>query len=178
MFVEEVDPASRKIWEANVAAHEYGMTLLKPGKSCAEITAQINDFLAERQLLQYRTFGYGHSFGILSHYYGREAGLELREDIDTIKFGDAKGYAGLCSVDLTGRNILINRDEWMLYTENIRLELIAHELGHCNWDASDTKDGSLMDGTQYHFDTPAKKTFLLWMYGKAAPTEQDTTRQD
>ncbi|MFP4303910.1 MAG: M24 family metallopeptidase, partial [Rhodosalinus sp.] len=26
----------------------------------------------------------GHSFGILSHYYGREAGLELREDIDTV----------------------------------------------------------------------------------------------
>ena len=35
-------------------------------------------------MLQYRTFGYGHSFGILSHYYGREAGLELREDIDTV----------------------------------------------------------------------------------------------
>jgi creatinase len=84
MFVETVDPASLKIWEANVAAHEYGMTLLKPGNSCAEITALINEFLAERQLLQYRTFGYGHSFGILSHYYGREAGLELREDIDTV----------------------------------------------------------------------------------------------
>jgi creatinase len=84
MFVETVDPASLKIWEANVAAHEYGMTLLKPGKSCSEITAQINEFLADRQLLQYRTFGYGHSFGILSHYYGREAGLELREDIDTV----------------------------------------------------------------------------------------------
>ena len=34
--------------------------------------------------MQYRTFGYGHSFGLLSHYYGREAGLELREDIDTV----------------------------------------------------------------------------------------------
>ena len=34
--------------------------------------------------MQYRTFGYGHSFGVLSHYYGREAGLELREDIDTV----------------------------------------------------------------------------------------------
>ena len=34
-------------------------------------------------MLQYRSFGYGHSFGVLSHYYGREAGLELREDIDT-----------------------------------------------------------------------------------------------
>ncbi len=29
-------------------------------------------------------FGYGHSFGALCHYYGREAGLEFREDIDTV----------------------------------------------------------------------------------------------
>ncbi len=84
MFVQEVDAASLKIWEANVAAHEYGMSLLKPGASCAEVTHKINEFFAERQLLQYRTFGYGHSFGVLSHYYGREAGLELREDIDTV----------------------------------------------------------------------------------------------
>lgn len=84
MFVGEVDDASRKIWEANVAAHEYGMSLLLPGASCADITHKINDFFAERQLLQHRTFGYGHSFGVLSHYYGREAGLELREDIDTV----------------------------------------------------------------------------------------------
>jgi creatinase len=34
--------------------------------------------------LQYRSFGYGHSFGLLCHYYGREAGLEFREDIDTV----------------------------------------------------------------------------------------------
>ncbi|MBC7141361.1 MAG: M24 family metallopeptidase [Rhodobacteraceae bacterium] len=84
MFVREVDKASLEIWEANVAAHEYGMSLLKPGASCAEVTAKINDFFEERQILQYRTFGYGHSFGVLSHYYGREAGLELREDIDTV----------------------------------------------------------------------------------------------
>lgn len=83
MFVGEVDDASRRIWEANVEAHEYGMSLLVPGARCSEITQKINAFLAERDLLQYRTFGYGHSFGILSHYYGREAGLELREDIDT-----------------------------------------------------------------------------------------------
>ena len=84
LFVEEVDPASLKIWEANVAAHELGISLLKPGASCADVTHQINDFFAERDLLQYRSFGYGHSFGVLSHYYGREAGLELREDIDTV----------------------------------------------------------------------------------------------
>ncbi|TQS71663.1 M24 family metallopeptidase [Rhodobacteraceae bacterium] len=84
MFLEAVDPASLKVWQANVAAHEYGMSLLKPGASCAEVTHKINAFFAERDLLQYRTFGYGHSFGILSHYYGREAGLELREDVDTV----------------------------------------------------------------------------------------------
>ncbi len=84
MFVGEVDAASLAIWNANVATHEYGMSLLKPGVSCAEVTAKINAFLEERDLLRYRTFGYGHSFGVLSHYYGREAGLELREDIDTV----------------------------------------------------------------------------------------------
>lgn len=84
MFVGSVDAESLKVWEANIAAHELGMSLLKPGVSCAAVTEQINTFFAERDLLKYRTFGYGHSFGILSHYYGREAGLELREDIDTV----------------------------------------------------------------------------------------------
>lgn len=84
MFVGEVDDASLAIWQANVAAHEFGMSLLVPGASCADITNKINGFFEERDLLQYRTFGYGHSFGVLSHYYGREAGLELREDVDTV----------------------------------------------------------------------------------------------
>jgi creatinase len=84
LFVGEVDDASMQVWQTNIDTHEYGATLLRAGSTCAEITQKINTFLAERQMLQYRTFGYGHSFGILSHYYGREAALELREDIDTV----------------------------------------------------------------------------------------------
>ncbi len=84
LFLGEADAASRAIWEANVGAHELGIGLIRAGASCAAITARLNDYFAERDLLQYRTFGYGHSFGVLSHYYGREAGLELREDIDTV----------------------------------------------------------------------------------------------
>lgn len=84
LFLGQPDSASLRIWEANVAAHELGLSLIKPGVSCAEVTAEINRFFADEGLLQYRSFGYGHSFGILSHYYGREAGLELREDIDTV----------------------------------------------------------------------------------------------
>ena len=84
MFVGQPDTASLDYWQANIAAHEYGISLLTPGADCRDITQKLNDFLAARGLLRYRSFGYGHSFGVLSHYYGREAGLELREDIDTI----------------------------------------------------------------------------------------------
>jgi creatinase len=84
LFIGEPDAASLKVWQANVDAHELGISLIKPGATCSGICAEINRFFEEQDLLQYRTFGYGHSFGVLSHYYGREAGLELREDIDTV----------------------------------------------------------------------------------------------
>jgi creatinase len=84
LFLREPDAASLAVWEANVAAHELGVSLVRPGAVCSEVCAQINAFLEECDLLQYRSFGYGHSFGVLSHYYGREAGLEFREDIDTV----------------------------------------------------------------------------------------------
>ncbi len=83
LFLGEPDSDSLRLWRANVAAHELGISLIKPGATCSGITAEINRFFESENLLQYRSFGYGHSFGILSHYYGREAGLELREDIDT-----------------------------------------------------------------------------------------------
>ncbi|WP_120504522.1 aminopeptidase P family protein [Sulfitobacter mediterraneus] len=84
LFLGQPDAESLRLWEANVAAHELGISLLKQGATCSGITEEINRFFAQENLLQYRSFGYGHSFGILSHYYGREAGLELREDIDTV----------------------------------------------------------------------------------------------
>ncbi len=84
LFLGEPDKASMAIWQANVGAHELGLSLIQPGAKCSDICAEINAFFAEQNLLQYRSFGYGHSFGLLSHYYGREAGLELREDIDTV----------------------------------------------------------------------------------------------
>ncbi len=84
LFLGQPDAESLRLWEANVAAHELGISLIKQGATCSGITEEINRFFAQENLLQYRSFGYGHSFGILSHYYGREAGLELREDIDTV----------------------------------------------------------------------------------------------
>ena len=84
LFLGEPDAATRKAWDANLAVHEYGLSLIKPGATCSGITAELNTMFAESGYLDRRTFGYGHSFGVLSHYYGREAGLELREDIDTV----------------------------------------------------------------------------------------------
>ena len=82
LFLNEIDDASLKAWEANVKIHKRGLELIKPGVKCSDICHELNDLFAELGYLQYRTFGYGHSFGVLSHFYGREPGLELREDID------------------------------------------------------------------------------------------------
>lgn len=84
LFLGEPDEASRRYWDINVQVHEAGLELIKPGAVCKDIAAELNTIYIEHGLLPKRTFGYGHSFGVLSHYYGREAGLELREDIETV----------------------------------------------------------------------------------------------
>jgi len=84
LFLHKADEASLKAWEANVKVHRRGLELIKPGVKCSEICHELNELFAELGYLKYRTFGYGHSFGVLSHFYGRESGLELREDIDTV----------------------------------------------------------------------------------------------
>ncbi|WP_339226619.1 M24 family metallopeptidase [Oceanobacillus sp. FSL K6-2867] len=84
LFLEEVPERHLELWEINVKVHERGLELIKPGVRCMDIAAELNEIYIEHNLLPNRTFGYGHSFGVLSHYYGREAGLELREDIETV----------------------------------------------------------------------------------------------
>ncbi|MEZ7003770.1 aminopeptidase P family protein [Streptomyces sp. AD55] len=84
LFYGEPDARSLHLWEVNVEVHRRGLELIKPGTSCAEIAHSLNEVYRSYGLLPNRTFGYGHSFGVLCHYYGREAGLELREDVDTV----------------------------------------------------------------------------------------------
>ena len=84
MFFGEPDAESLRMWNVNVEVHRAGMELIKPGAVCKDIAHALNEIYVGHGLLPNRTFGYGHSFGVLSHYYGREAGLELREDIDTV----------------------------------------------------------------------------------------------
>ena len=84
LFLNEINNESLKAWEANITVHKKGSELIKSGAKCSEICEELNDLFAQLGYLQYRTFGYGHSFGVLSHFYGRESGLELREDIHTV----------------------------------------------------------------------------------------------
>ena len=85
MFCDHVTSAEHlRLWEVNVEVHERGLELIRPGARCCDIAAELNDVYRSHDLLKYRSFGYGHSFGVLSHYYGREAGVELREDVETV----------------------------------------------------------------------------------------------
>lgn len=84
LFFDHASDRHLELWEVNCEVHRRGIELLQPGNRCCDIANELNEIFAKHDLLQYRTFGYGHSFGTLSHYYGREAGLELREDIKTV----------------------------------------------------------------------------------------------
>jgi creatinase len=84
LFAEHASDRHLELWEINCKVHRRGLELIKPGARCSDIAAELNEIFAQHDVLQYRTFGYGHSFGTLSHYYGREAGLELREDVHTV----------------------------------------------------------------------------------------------
>jgi len=84
LFAEECSDAHLRLWRINVEVHEAGLALIRPGARCCDIAAELNAIYDRHGLLGRRVFGYGHSFGVLSHYYGREAGLELREDVATV----------------------------------------------------------------------------------------------
>ena len=84
LFFRHADDESLRLWGANCEVHRAGLKLIRPGAKCCDIARELNKIYEGHGLLEYRTFGYGHSFGVLCHYYGREAGLELREDVETV----------------------------------------------------------------------------------------------
>jgi creatinase len=84
LFCESATDEEIRLWEINCAVHDRGKELLVPGAKCSDVAKELNEMYQAHQLLRYRSFGYGHSFGVLCHYYGREAGLELREDCHTV----------------------------------------------------------------------------------------------
>ncbi|XP_033635521.1 creatinase-like [Asterias rubens] len=84
MFLDHATDEHFRLWEINCKVHRRGMELIKPGVKCKDVALELNEIYRKYDLLKYRTFGYGHTFGVMCHYYGREAGLEFREDIETV----------------------------------------------------------------------------------------------
>lgn len=84
LFCEHAPDAHLRLWEINCDVHRAGLDLIRPGARCCDIARELNEIYRTHGLLRYRSFGYGHSFGVLSHYYGREASVELREDVETV----------------------------------------------------------------------------------------------
>ena len=84
LFFDHVPDAALALWKVNCEVHRRGIELIRPGVRCMDIAHALNAIYAEHDLLDRRSFGYGHSFGTLCHYYGREAGLEFREDVETM----------------------------------------------------------------------------------------------
>ncbi|MEF9604020.1 aminopeptidase P family protein, partial [Paracoccus sp. PXZ] len=84
LFCRNADDASLDIWEKNLVVRRCGLDLIRPGARCSDIARELNAMHRNWGLLRNRACGYGHSLGITSHYYGREAALELREDVDTV----------------------------------------------------------------------------------------------
>jgi len=75
LFCEHASEEHLRLWRINCDVHRAGLDLVKPGARCDEIARELNQLYRDHDLLKYRTFGYGHSFGVLCHYYGREAGV-------------------------------------------------------------------------------------------------------
>ena len=74
LFLDHISDEHLRLWKINCDVHRRGLELVKPGARCCDIATELNEIYKQHDLLQYRSFGYGHSFGILCHYYGREAG--------------------------------------------------------------------------------------------------------
>ena len=72
------------VFKTNVEAHHAGLRTLRAGIKCSDVDKVINPIYRESGLLEGRSFGTGHSVGIMSVWYGREEGGELRQYNDTV----------------------------------------------------------------------------------------------
>jgi hypothetical protein len=93
-------------------------------------------------------------------------------NLDSVKFGKTASNKaiGTCYITTDGlgresRRVVIDREYWADSDEHTRLELMAHELAHCNWNAkhSDNRD-SLMHPSELHPTVPVRELFREWYF--------------
>lgn len=84
IFVGSMPDDVRKPFEVCSAAHEAGIAAVKPGVRCNEIDDHVNPIFEAAGYIDDRTFGTGHSFGIMGQWYGRDEIGEMRPYNDTV----------------------------------------------------------------------------------------------
>jgi len=78
--------------------------------------------------------------------YEQYKGAKMNQGI-SITFGDTgpnAQTAGICRIQSNVRTIIVNKRYWDKFYESTRLELILHELGHC--DLNRPHNDKLVDG--------------------------------
>ena len=83
LFLDKIDDASLKAWEANIKVHKRGLELIKPGVKCSEICHELNDLFRTIWLSSIQNIWiWPLIWQCYLIFMERESGLELREDIE------------------------------------------------------------------------------------------------
>ena len=88
--------------------------------------------------------------------------------LESITLGSmARDRLGVCYIEhatlgVESRRVVFNRSFWYSATDDQRLELVAHELGHCNWGGEHQAKG-LMTAVDLN-GGDIKELFLTWYF--------------
>lgn len=86
MYWGNIPEEALEVFKTNVKAHHAGLKVLKAGMKCSEIDEHVNAVYEEAGIDWWnaRSFGTGHSLGIMTYWFGREEGGELRQYNDNV----------------------------------------------------------------------------------------------
>lgn len=86
MYWGNIPEESMGYFKTNVKAHHAGLNALRAGRKCSEIDQYVNAVYEEAGIdwRNCRSFGTGHSLGIMTYWFGREDGGELRQYNDNV----------------------------------------------------------------------------------------------
>ena len=86
MYWGQIPDEALEIFKVNVRAHHAGLKILRAGLKCSDVDQHVNAVYEEAGIdwRSARSFGTGHSLGIMTYWFGREEGGELRQYNDNV----------------------------------------------------------------------------------------------
>lgn len=86
MYWGHIPDEALDMFKVNVRAHHAGLKVLKAGMKCSDVDRHVNAVYEEAGIdwRSARSFGTGHSLGIMTYWFGREEGGELRQYNDNV----------------------------------------------------------------------------------------------